>query len=82
MDPMSIAVSLRVLLAGTSVALKAINELTQDYRHAPTEIASLAQSLQSLMGILDSMVRDNTTVIADNFRKHSPSFQALIAIGA
>ena len=78
MDPMSIT----SLLDGTSVALKAINELTRDYRHAPADIASLAHSLQSLMDVLDSIVRDNRTVIADTYRKHSPSFQALIAIGA
>ena len=75
------ATTILSLLDSASVALKAINELTQDYHHAPKDIASLGNSLQSLMGILDSMVNDNTTVTGNSCRKHSPSFQALIAIG-
>ena len=78
MDPISIT----SLLDGTRVALNAINELKRNGRHATADIASLARSLQSLMDVLDSIVRDNRTVIADIDRKHSPSFQALIAIGA
>ena len=70
------------LLEITRGALKAIDDLGVDFRYAPTDIVSLTHSLQSLMGILDSVVQDNTRVIADSGRKHSPSFQALIAIGA
>ena len=70
------------LLNGTGVALKVIQEFSQDIHHAPADIASLTRSLQSLIGILDLVTHDNIRVMADSGRKHSPSFQALIAIGA
>ncbi len=82
MDPLSVSASLFGLLELTNGTLLAINELSRDLRHGPTDIASLAHNLQSLMGILNSVVHDNTRTIADSGRKHSPSFQAFYAIGA
>ena len=81
-DSTSVASAVGGLLDSTTEVLKVIDELAREFRHAPTDIASLARSLQSLIDILDSVVHDNIRAIADNGRKHSRSFQALIAIGA
>ena len=62
------------LLNGSGVALKAIQEFSEDFHHAPADIASLTRSLQSLIGILDTVTHDNTRVLADNGRKHSKFF--------
>ncbi len=70
------------LIAVTGGALKASNDFIRDFRDAPTDIASLADSLQSLMGVLDGVVHDNIRFMTDSGRKQSPSFQALIEIGA
>lgn len=75
-------ISVAGLLDSTTGVLKVIDELAREFRHAPTDIAPLARRLQSLIDILDSVIHDNMRVIADNGRKHSPSFQALIAVGA
>lgn len=79
---MAEAISVLSLVDGITGVLRNIDELARDFRHAPTDIASLAHSLQSLMGILDSVVHDNTSAIADSGRKHSPSFQDFFAIDA
>ena len=81
-DPISVLSAAGVLLDSTTGVLKAINELAREFHHAPTDIASLARSLQSLMDVLDNVVHENIRAIADNGRKHPPSFQALIAISA
>ena len=82
MDPMTISASITGLLDITRVSLKAIDDLTREFRYAPADIASLTSSLQSLMGILDSVVHDNIRARTDSGCKHSPSFQALNFIAA
>ena len=82
MDPLSVSASINSLIGVLGGALKASNEFSRDFRDAPTDITSLAESLQSLMGILDGVVHENIRVMTDSGRKQSLSFQALIAIGA
>ena len=82
MDSLALVASVTGLIETTRGVLKVIDELAREFRHVPTDIAPLARSLQSLMDILDSVIYDDMRAIDINGRKHSPSFQALIAIGA
>ena len=70
---MADALGIVTLLDGTLVSLKAVQEFSLGFRHAPADIASLTRSLQSLIEILEIVPHDNTKVVADNDRKHSPS---------
>lgn len=79
MDPIIVSSSLIVLLGETRGV---VDDLTREFRHAPAEIASLTSSLQSLMGVLDSVAHDNIRARADNGCKHLPSFQPLNFIAA
>ena len=79
MDPLSVSTGVLSLVEVTRKTLKAIDDLGQDSGLAPRDITSLARSLQSLMGILDSLVHYDT---ADSGCKHAPSFQALDFISA
>ena len=81
-DPLSISASILVLLDTTRGSLKVIDDLTEESLDAPADIASLASSLHSLMGILDSVVHDEIKALTDSGRKPSPSFQALDFIAA
>ena len=81
-DLVGVSAGVLTLVGTTAEVIQSVNELAREFHHAPTDITSLARSLQSLMDVLDSVGHDNTGLIADYDRKHSPSFQALTTIGA